>query len=394
MGRGFSPLKVMLGLLAIGVLGVLGFLIVQGVKPTIKNAQPANGSKAAKGSVTISAEVRGEANLLSVRMRLDSKTIEPVIKANSERFWEVAYQAPLTKGQHDVEIIAIDVRGREQPYRWRFTATGPSEPPKFANPLPRNGSQVAAGDLLISLAAFSDATELTTFNLKVNDSKLNTPEIKPGVNERTIAKTRRSFSPGIYKVEAEAVDSDGERAIYQWSFTVLAAGQGSPDTLFFKETELYVFAPFADYWTKNGGLAIFGLPITPDFERDGRTVQWFERARFERNPQLPVGQQVQQGLLGSELRKPDPPLAAPPSGDRIFFAESGHSIGGVFRTYWQAHGGLAVFGLPLTEEITENGRTVQWFERARFELDPKGQGTVNDVQLGQLGRTRWEQSNR
>lgn len=394
MDRGFSPLKAMLGLLAIGVVGVLGFLILQGVKPTIKNAQPLNGSKAAKGPVTISAEVRGEANLQAVRMRLDSKSVEPVIKANSERFWEVSYQSPLPKGQHDVEIVAVDVRGREQPYRWRFQATGPSDPPKFANPLPRNGSRLPAGDVLISLAAFSELASLNSFTIKLNDAKLNAPELRPGINERTTTKTRRALTPGQYRVEAEAIDGDGERATYQWAFTIIGPGQGDPDTLFFKETDQYVFAPFAAYWSKNGGLPLFGLPITPDFERDGRTTQWFERARFERNPQLPADQQTQLGLLGTELRKPDPPLAASPGTDRLFFTQTGHSLGGAFRTYWQSHGGLAVFGLPLTEEITEDGRTVQWFERARFEFNPQGGGTVNDVQLGQIGRTRWEQSNR
>ncbi len=394
MDRGFSPLKAMLGLLAIGVVGVLGFLILQGVKPTIKNAQPLNGSKAPKGPVLVSAEIRGEANLQDVRMRIDSKSVEPVIKSNSERFWEVSYRAPLPKGQHDIEIVAVDVRGREQPYRWRFTATGPSDPPKFANPLPRNGSRIPAGEVMVSLASFSEMASLTSFTLKLNDVKLNAPEIKPGANERTTSKTRRALEPGQYRVDAEAVDNEGERTTLQWTFFVVGAGQSDTDTLFFKETEQYVFAPFAAYWSKNGGLPIFGLPITPDFEKDGRTVQWFERARFERNPQLPADQQTQLGLLGNELRKADPPLAAAPSGDRLFFAQTGHSLGGSFRTYWQAHGGLSVFGLPLTEEITENGRTVQWFERARFELNPQGNGTVDDVQLGQIGRTRWEQTNR
>ena len=143
------------------------------------------------------------------------------------------------------------------------------------------------------------------------------------------------------------------------------------------------------------GCRSIGLPITPDFEKDGRTVQWFERARFERNPQLPADQQVQLGLLGQ--RTPQGRSAARRAAQLATASSSrqtGHSIGGAFRTYWQAHGGLAAFGLPLTEEITENGRTVQWFERARFELNPQGGGTVKDVQLGQIGRTRWEQSNR
>lgn len=394
MDRGFSPLKAVLGLLAVGVIGVLGFLILQGVKPTIKNAQPLNGSKAPKGEVSISAEVRGEADLREVQMRVDSKSVNPVIKANSQRFWEVSFRSSLPKGPHDVEIIAIDVRGREQPYRWRFTALGPSNPPRFADPLPRNGSRLPQGEAMVSLASFSELASLDSFTLKLNGVKLATPEVKAAPGERTLAKVRRALEPGEYLVEAEAVDNEGEKATYQWKFSVIATGKGDTDTIFFKETELYVFAPFSTYWAKNGGLPIYGLPITPDFEKDGRTVQWFERARFEANRQLPADRQVQLGLLGVESRKADPPLATPPPPDRLFFPETGHSLGGPFRAYWESKGGLAQFGLPLTEEIIEGGKTVQWFERARFEYNPQGVGTPNEVLLGQLGRTLWEKSNR
>ena len=58
--------------------------------------------------------------------------------------------------------------------------------------------------------------------------------------------------------------------------------------------------------------------------------------------------------------------------------------------YWQAHGELAQFGYPLSEEFTqvlEDGRvyTVQYFERARFEYHPENAPPF-DVLLGQFGR--------
>lgn len=392
MDRGFSPLKAMLGILAIGVIGVLGFLVLQGVKPTIKNAQPSNGSRAEPGDVTISAEARGEANLQRVRLRVDSKSIaNPVIKANSERYWEISYTAPLPKGQHDVELVVTDVRGRDQTYRWRFTATGPVSPPKFANPLPPDGARLPAGEALVSLEAFSELTALDGFSLTLNGVKVATPAPKAGTNERTVATMQRTLEPGVYRAQAEATDKNGGRAIYQWQFTVVAPDAGVTDTLFFKDTGFYVLAPFAAYWSQHGGLPILGLPLTPAFEQNGRTLQWFERARFERTT---GSQQVQLGLLGSELRTADPPLAVAPAGDRLFFPQTGHSLGGAFRTYWEEHGGLALFGLPLTEEITENGRRVQWFERARFEYNAQAAGTSNEVLLGQLGRTRWMQMGR
>ncbi|NJP06411.1 MAG: hypothetical protein HC837_12680 [Chloroflexaceae bacterium] len=44
-----------------------------------------------------------------------------------------------------------------------------------------------------------------------------------------------------------------------------------------------------------------------------------------------------------------------------------------FQTFWEQHGGLEVFGYPLTSVITETDpsgqqRFVQWFERARMEI--------------------------
>lgn len=53
-------------------------------------------------------------------------------------------------------------------------------------------------------------------------------------------------------------------------------------------------------------------------------------------------------------------------------------IDGRFRATWTARGGLAIFGLPLTDARTlADGTTVQLFERARMELRPGG-----SVQLG------------
>src|SRR5262245_65327563 len=70
--------------------------------------------------------------------------------------------------------------------------------------------------------------------------------------------------------------------------------------------------------------------------------------------------------------------------ERICFSQTGHCIGGRFGQYWQQNGGLAVFGYPLSDETTEQGRTVQYFERQRFELHTENAAPY-DVLLGLLG---------
>ena len=61
------------------------------------------------------------------------------------------------------------------------------------------------------------------------------------------------------------------------------------------------------------------------------------------------------------------------------------SLSGPFLRYWQADGGLAIFGYPISEELMEDGYLVQYFERNRFEYHPEFAGTRNEVLLGLLG---------
>jgi spore germination protein len=77
---------------------------------------------------------------------------------------------------------------------------------------------------------------------------------------------------------------------------------------------------------------------------------------------------------------------------KVFFPQTGHSLGGAFKDYWEKNGGLAQFGYPWTEEFYEvnpsDGKVyiVQYFERARFEYHPEFRGSKYEVLLGLLGR--------
>jgi uncharacterized protein YkwD len=155
----------------------------------------------------------------------------------------------------------------------------------------------------------------------------------------------------------------------------------------FPQTGYTVREPFLSAW-EQGGLALFGLPISGELtERsrdDGRlhTVQYFERARLElhRDP----FQSVQVGRLGAEL--------APPGTSRSAcspFPETGYGLCGELGAFWAAHGGVAVFGYPVGPAQLVTGpdgvvREVQYTERARLERDL----TTGQITLGLLGRER------
>jgi pimeloyl-ACP methyl ester carboxylesterase len=65
----------------------------------------------------------------------------------------------------------------------------------------------------------------------------------------------------------------------------------SPISQLFTETGKHVGGKFLDYWQRNGGLAQQGYPISEEFQEksdlDGKTytVQYFERAVFEKHPE-------------------------------------------------------------------------------------------------------------
>jgi hypothetical protein len=78
------------------------------------------------------------------------------------------------------------------------------------------------------------------------------------------------------------------------------------------------------------------------------------------------------GSLSSALPAAAAPVAAPATAPAVrYFRETGHNIAGDIKAFYEAKGDLRIFGLPLTEVIVENGRQVQYFERARFELHPE-----------------------
>ena len=171
-----------------------------------------------------------------------------------------------------------------------------------------------------------------------------------------------------------------------------------PDHRFFAATGHSLNFGFKSYWEQNGGLAQFGYPISEEFLERGadgavRTVQYFERARFEYHYDLgTVPYAVQLGMLGRETaagRMTDPaflPVSASATPDGQFFAATGHTLSAPFATFWQAGGGLPTFGYPISEPFQENGadgvaHMVQYFERYRLEFHPE----TNSVELGRLG---------
>jgi hypothetical protein len=70
---------------------------------------------------------------------------------------------------------------------------------------------------------------------------------------------------------------------------------------------------------------------------------------------------------------------------QLFFADTGHTLSGVFKTYWEVFGGVAVFGYPISEAFVEDGVMVQYFERMVLQSHPEFARTRFGVQPRLLG---------
>lgn len=130
---------------------------------------------------------------------------------------------------------------------------------------------------------------------------------------------------------------------------------------------------------------VFGYPISEQItSKDGKTVQYFQRARFELRNDLPENQRIQLTPVGQALYRPADQLKL----DNISGCDlypTGYPVCLAFLDFYKANGGTAQFGNPISPFEFHENLIVQYFERARFEWRadrPEGQRVV----LTDLGR--------
>jgi hypothetical protein len=158
---------------------------------------------------------------------------------------------------------------------------------------------------------------------------------------------------------------------------------------YFEETGHWVTGEFwAFYSSTPNSLQLYGYPITEVFidETKGNKVQYFQKARFELHLDQPYGQRVKLAELGDfSIASGQPLLIEEDSPACRKVSNSAYRICYAFRDFYDANGGLAQFGEPISNiQLMDDGRMVQYFQNARFEWQP-GRPEGSYIVLTDLG---------
>jgi hypothetical protein len=172
-------------------------------------------------------------------------------------------------------------------------------------------------------------------------------------------------------------------------FALLATAGGtaqaqSTDVQFFPETGHSVKGLFLQHYkAAKDPLLYYGYPITEQMvSKDGKAVQYFQRARFE----LLSNQSIQLTPLGVLTYKPKGPWTINnPNACEAY--PTGHSVCLGFLEFYKSNGGSKQFGNPISPFDSSDNLIVQYFEYTRFEW----RGDLQTVVISDLGRIYFDQ---
>lgn len=185
----------------------------------------------------------------------------------------------------------------------------------------------------------------------------------------------------------------------------------APRTVYFQETGHSLDQSFLDFWRSNSGWSNYGLPVSPEITlENGHIVQYLQYARFEYWPEGDAnGNHFVLGKVGEELKptvlqrsliasngnpgnistvtdqmkawlplKADSTIATNP--DHTYIEETGHTVFGGFRDFWQSTGDVNYLGNPLSQEYSIGDTVYQVFEFGQLKWTAE-----NGVHMAAIG---------
>ncbi len=267
-----------------------------GKLPSFTNLTPAPGATTGGSVIRIAITVNSTANLYNESLTLDGRlyAISGRNGGTSETIYaDISGVAP---GQHTVVAQASDTAGNTNSQAWSFTVPGCTGGNLY---FPQTGRCVNP----TFYQFWQQHGGLPTFGYPISD-QINELSATDGKTYAVqyFERARFELHPENAPPYNVLLGLLGNQFHHPEPPVAPIAGR-----LFFAETGHNVASDFIAFWLNNGGLPIFGYPISEEFNEvnplDGKsyTVQYFERARFERHPENQPPYNVLLGQLGKQL---------------------------------------------------------------------------------------------
>ena len=295
-------------------------------------------------------------------------------------------------------IVAVLTVAVAMSVRTTFAPTTSPRAFQLRDVVPAHGARVPPRPVRIS-ATVEGERDLQRVSLRVNDR-----EVQPTVDQRDPRRWLVSFllplgpaepaTADEQKVALTARDRHGRERSQTWSFridpkasTPIFSAFQPPDGGYAPADGARLAATIkSDAPLTTVALQINGSPYPTTLEPAGAAGT----TAAARVSLIPGSYRAVVTAVDSEgdTSRGEWRFTVPDPREMLAFEATGKVISGGFRTFWQERGGLPIFGIPITDEMREGNLTVQYFERARFELHSGSGGAT--VLLGHLGREVYE----
>jgi hypothetical protein len=148
------------------------------------------------------------------------------------------------------------------------------------------------------------------------------------------------------------------------SLSLSACTSGGPACISYGDVP--VCGPLLEFYRHHGEGAVLGYPLTPAASDGTHIIQYFENAVVQQPVNSSRVDRIQLRPLGMRFSQPAPYETPSRDPGCLYFNRYGHHVCGAFYDFFVRHGGVAVFGEPLSNIVLESGVRTQHFENVKF----------------------------
>lgn len=242
-------------------------------KPVLLLVEPQPDMRFARGVVPVRVRVQSAGALERVELAIDGRPVDgdlgelPPSEAGAYAHASLVQAEPwLDAGTHRIDVAVTDAYGAEATASWTVTVVA---------------EEAAANARYFPETGFTLAGALKAYWEEKGGDALFGPPVGPLVEREDGTQIQYTRYARL------ELHPDGSVTLGLLGTEVLGTVEppvedpGEPGVRYFPETGHTLRGPFLAFWEQNGGLEVFGLPISEPVVENGYRIQYFERARFE-----------------------------------------------------------------------------------------------------------------